>query len=850
MKIAAAILIAALTASNCSGPPPVTQPPFTGLWVGSLPAGPAGARDVAVALHERAGLKLIGHWLGGTSQRTLLGGFRHGDGILLVFDMKDAGIGGPVTLSGAVSGDTLTGTATVGGDSFPVTWTRSATPLTVRNFVFVDPSVGDQLAEVSIVQDGAGALVSGQFTSANCGFIACGGGVTAFAEAPDGALTISLLSDGACSGAGAITATFNASESQYAGTWTHTAAASCGGAATAGSLVGGRDMGTTSPHAASVLANLGQLAEDLEAGATFAAPYAPLSPSYLHFGEDNAGFIAAHNAEVAAHPDIVVEFSNVAALRTVVPTGQHPLLLRNQMVTFADHRRDASGSYLAVEAGTPGQTGLYHIAEEAGAWRFIGNQVGEFDLPFAYTIGAERLLVPTGGGSEVLHLSLGSWGAHFGPLTGHLEGNAKADMMAQYVGAASALTELTNGPGGTAGVCDVPLVWSGSEVCGVWGGLGGELIRSRLFAYRAPYAGTVRDIIYQERPRPVSAPETHYFDNAPHWSVHVDFPGGLTIRFVHVGRLTGAVAAGFASIVGQSPDTYAPPAAACPPSPARCEVEVLGSGTFDIPAHAEIGLAQTDAAAIPGHPGYFRGQIGPSIAPWSQVEFFMSETVGNRGGDVCPYQYLPAAKQTMLAGVMTADMLNPSSLRYAANDFVRPWRYRAEAELCNNGGYLIRHERDFSAIHAQLGGWYERAALGTTPNEQFTIARIHQGAAAYSAALYDVLIGTTNPTEYLVARRRTDSAPYAWSAPGTGALSVWYPAGEVLELTDAGFVVKWREISGATLYQRAAYALGAEGLKIKWGPFSTTLAGATVPTLSPGEACNDTTTLCYNHTRP
>jgi hypothetical protein len=762
-------------------------------------------------------------------------------------------------LSGAVSGDTLTGNAMLGSDSFPVTWMRRADALDVRS-VSLAPSMcgGGEPAELAIVHDGADALVAGNYTSSDCTFIACGGAVTSFAETPSGALTIGLATDGACPGVATLSASFDAATLFYSGSWTHTDAGACGGATTSGALIGGRDMGTRSTDAASVLGNLGELADDLEAGASFGATHPAVSASYLHFGETAADFLAARNSEIAAHPGAEVEFQGFTSIRTVLPAGHNPLLPSAHGATFSDTRRDSAGVYREVDAGTPAQSGLYYLAEESGAWRLFGNQVGAFDLPFAYTIGAERLIVPTSLAGQPLSLSLGGWGAHFGPLTGHLEGNGKADMFGQYAASSADLIELANAPTGTAGVCDINLVWQGAgEICGVWGGLSGELIRARIFTYRAPYAGTVTQILYEERPRPASAPETHYFENVPHWSVRISFPGGLSIRFGHLGQLSGGVRAGLIATTGINPDTYVPSSVVgapnyCPPSPGRCEVDVLGGASFAIAAHAEIARAQTDAAPIPGHPGYYRGQIGPSIPPWSQVEFFMSEELGHRRADVCVYQYLPAAQQAALAAAMTADMLNPQSLRYAATSFVRPWRFRAEADLCNNGGYLLRDENDFSSIHTQFGGWWERAGAGVTADEQFSIVRIHQDAAAYDASLYDVILGTTQPTQYLVARRRTDGTPYSWTVPGMGPISEHYPSGEVLELTSSSFIVKWREIgpSHVTLYQRAAYAIDpATGLTIQWGALASTLAAAPTPTLAPGAPCNDAPTLCYNHTR-
>ncbi|MGQ0534178.1 MAG: hypothetical protein ACT4OF_16030 [Caulobacteraceae bacterium] len=856
--LVAACLFASLTA--CSPPPGPTEPSFTGVWVGPLPVSATEQRTFIVELHERADLNLMGHLLGGTSRRTLLGALRSGDNALLVFELRDGGDAAtPIALSGAISGDTLNGTAMLGSASYPVTWTRHADPLEVRSFIFApDTSGGDEPAELAIVQDGAGAIVAGNFTSANCDFIGCGGAVTAFTEAPSGALTIAIATDGACAGTASISASFNAATLFYTGTWTHTDAGGCGSVATGGALIGGRDMGTRSTHVASVLANLGQLADDIEGGAAFTAPHPSVSSTYLHFGETASDFLAARNAEVAAHPSASVEFHNFTAVRTIVPTGHNPLLPATPGVNFSDTRQDVAGIYRSVVAGAPAQSGYFYIAEDAGEWRLNGNQVGEFDLPFAYAIGAERLLAPTGVADQPLHLSLGGWGAHFGPQTGHLEGNAKVDMMAQFVGAAADLTELANAPGGTPGVCDIGLAWPGSaEICGVYGGLSGELIRARIFRYRAPYAGTVTQILYEERPRPASTPETHYFDNVPHWSVRIRFPGGLSIRFGHLGQITGAVRAGLIAATGIDPDTYTPSSVAgapdyCPPSPDRCQVDVLDGASFAIAVHDEIARAQTDAAPIPAHPGYYRGQIGPSIPPWSQVEFFVTEELGHRSADTCVYQYLPAAKQTAFATLMTADMLNPQSLRYAENGFVRPWKFRAEAEVCNNDGYLLRNESDFSSIHAQLGGWFERGTPGIPANEQFSIARIHPNAAAYDATLYDVLLGTTEPTQYLVGRVRTDGEPFSMTVPGMASILEHYPTGEVLELTESTFVVKWREVGPAdvTLYQRAAYQLDAEGLTVEWGTLATTLAAAPAPALATGAACNDSTTICYNHTRP
>lgn len=863
IRMLAAAMAAALTVS-CMTLPPGTEPPADGVWTGALPIGPGDSRDFTVQLHERADQSLIGYLLGGTSYRTLLSGERSGDTLTLVFELRDSGLTRTIILDGALSGDMLTGTADDGAGVSPASWTRIPGPVEERKFIFVESMGGDDaLTELAVALDAGGALISGGFVGGGCDLIACGGGVTSFSETPGGDLTIGVETGGSCGGTGSITATFDAMTSFYGGAWTLTDDGGCGGGAIGGSLNGGRDMGAHSDHVASVLGHLGQIADDLESGAAFASPYAPVSSSYLHFGATEADFLAELSAEAGAHPSGDVEFGRFTALRTVAPAGLNPFLSDAPMVSFRDHREDFFSVYRDVEANAPAAGAYRHLVEEGGAWRLVGNQIGEFDLPFPYVIGAERLLAPMGSGADAgdLHVSLGGWGAHFGPLTGHLEGNGKADLFAQYAGSAAELTELVNGAGGAPGVCEPDLVWSGAgELCGSFGGPTGDIIRERRLRYQAPYDGEVVEILYEERPRPLAAPETHYFENPPHWSARIRFEGGLTIRFVHLGQISGAVRTGMIAATGVDPDGYVPSANPadpdfCPPSPARCEVDVLGGASFSISAGDEIAIAQTDAAEIPGHPGFFRGQIGPSIPPWSQVEFFVSEAVGVAGDpNVCVYQYLPTAKQADMADAMSADMLNPGSLRYGETSFVRPWKFRAEAELCNNGGHVFRNEQDFSSIHAQLGGWYERPAPGTTADEQFTVARIHQDAGAYSSALYDDLIGSIDPTEYLVGRARVDGGPLNWNVPGVGLVNVWTPTGEVLELTASSFVVKWRELGpppGAEAYQRAAYELDPEdGLKIEWGALSATLVGAVAPVLAPGEACDDVAVLCYGHTRP
>jgi len=101
----------------------------------------------------------------------------------------------------------------------------------------------------------------------------------------------------------------------------------------------------------------------------------------------------------------------------------------------------------------------------------------------------------------------------------------------------------------------------------------------------------------------------------------------------------------------------------------------------------------------------------------------------------------------------------------------------------------------------------------------------------------------------VLRRRRNTDGPFSWALPGGIVAHPPYPAGEVLAQTATALLVKWRGIvaPGDAWYQRAAYRLDGAGLKIEWGAFAASAAAAPAPALGPGEPCNDSTVLCYDH---
>ncbi len=149
-------------------------------------------------------------------------------------------------------------------------------------------------------------------------------------------------------------------------------------------------------------------------------------------------------------------------------------------------------------------------------------------------------------------------------------------------------------------------------------------------------------------------------------------------------------------------------------------------------------------------------------------------------------------------------------------------------------------------VDTPLGGWYERTDAGTVSDELVSFAPIAMETGLYNPSSYQP------GTDTLILRQRDyNVGPFSWAMPDSSVLEAWYPAGELVERTPSSLLVLWRDLgwSGGDVYQAAAYRLDEDGLTIEWGPFTTTpsAAQASAPTLDPGEPCDETAVICYNH---
>jgi hypothetical protein len=784
-------------------------PSATGTWVGTLNLGGTD-RPIVIQLEERKDGRLLGYVPGGTESRTLVDGARQGRRLTLSIEFRDPVRTRMLTVTGRLSGDTISGSVEDGASSGPVALARTAAVLSERRFIFAEPnSTGGEpsFLRLAVVLDADGALVGGAYVGVrDCRTWGCSGAVTSFSEIGSH-LVIGLDGDDGCSAGSSVDVTFDAATKLYAGTYSFS---DCGGA-TAGSVVAGRTARARSDDSAKILSALGRLADDFEGPHDFGTAHPSFSSTYRHYGRSLADVLAGFNEERAAHRAIEATFNRIRVINTVDDADTYPQARRPLGAVFDEQRRDVSRphrpvTYLDTHA-RPGDLPYAAWALEGSAWVIEGNQMDALALPFEYALDTEHLVAPSPGGP--VYVSVGPYGAHFSPLTGHAQGNAKGDLVGFFTPTRSELTEIE---GNGDGVCDT------GERCGFFGEVDGSLIRNRVPVYEAPFDGTVTTINY-------SPPNGFYLDNAPKWQVEIQLYAGHRMRFDHVGRIAPGLRDEILAATGIDTDTYVGPAGDLP-----------GVEGLAVAAGEAIAFPQVFATAVTGHPGYWAADADGIGAPFVQMEFAL---IGPAFVDrVCVYAHLPQPVQASLQSVLDAEMADPLAQRFVPTP--RVWEWSAEGRLCM--AYSLQPQ-DFSELYTNLGGWFEADKPGSPPDEMVGFAPIATDVASYDASRYEPT------TRMLVARRRAYGAPFTWTLPGTGPTQVFYPGGEIVDRTGGSLLIKWRTTGLADIvaYQRAAFLLGRNGLKIAWGPFASTAEGAALPALSAGTPCDDEDVICYDH---
>ncbi|MGE0641010.1 MAG: hypothetical protein AB7P46_12135, partial [Thermoanaerobaculia bacterium] len=768
--------------------------------------------------------RLLGYLLGATRFRSMVEGTVAGPAIQFQLELRNPETTRSVIFAGTFDRTSMNLTASGDVAAQPVVAQRLRCELTELQLAAADLSGGAEpghIRELAVVVDDEGAFVSGGFVgSDDCVFWACDGGLTSYGENAD-VLTIGLETDGGCSAGSVLTATWDPGSGLYFGSSTFH---DCGGT-TSGAALAGRAMATTSTAARELLAGRTAIAESMEAGAPLPVPLPGLAPGFLQFGRDEPALRAELESELLGYSDIRVDLGRARGLATETQPRTY-LDLVQPLGWAIDERRSG-----VPVGGGPGRitfrdTGVRPLIDDlarvgpvGGHWRITGNQHPALDLPFDYTVapGVSRILAPTAD-AEPVYVSLGPYGAHFGPLTGDPSGEAKANFIGFLVAGDAEMEELE---GDFDGVREPGELWGYP----IGGDLTGNRVRNRRPVYRLPVDAILESLSYEGGPNAV------YFDTEPQWRLEMKIFDEMGLTLGHVGRIAGELRDQVLAATGIDPWTFAGPVG----------TDLLaGSGPLPIAAGAELALPQILADPVPGHPGYW-GSSGFLEYPWTQIEFQLPYHLEDGlGGDFCIYRFLPPARRAELQATMDLDMLDPQSQRYRDSPFFERWHWTAQGGLCQAESPL---PRDFSSLDTRFGGWYERPEAGTSVDELFSFIPIDRAHAAYDPANYE------SPDVDHLAIRFLWPGPYDWILPDTTVTTVSEAIGEVLAWDGAALLVKWRNLNATNpaVYQRAAYLLDAAGLKVRWGNLASSAGGATLPALLPGDPCDDSATLCYDH---
>ena len=824
-----AVLVASPAAAQISTPEalssaaPATPSPYvvTGAWVGAFDLGGV-RRRVAMVLRERARGDVFGYVLGGNGWWTITDGSLRGNRLELTLVVTpEDGQTTSLAISGIVGVSTFTGTSDDGSGPQALTLRRRKDVLHARRLFFADVVGGNPVSVVTlaVVHDDAGRLVAGGFEGAqDCDLLGCLGKVTSFSEVGNN-LTISVRSGDPCPGTATLTASFDPLSLFYSGTWTRN---DCNGSA-AGVLLGARGTRTRSDDVLEILDRLDELADCFEASVPFGSSHPAVSSSYLNFGRLEADLLGGFDKELAAYTGIRAEFHSIYQIATVADPTTLPDFDVGELVTFEELRSGipvaggAREQYIDTRV-RPTQPLLRNWANE-GEWVIKGNQLPGFDLPFDYTVGASALEIPTPGGT--VYASFGSWGAHFGPMTGHPNGDAKGNGIGFLTQDESDMTELVGNGNGT---------YELGETWGYWGGLTGDLVRNKTPVYKAVWDGTVVALQYN------GAPSGFYFDDPPHWELFIDFENTLELRLGHLGSIADPLRLQILALTGIDTSTYVG-------APGD---EILGGIEIPVSTGDELCYPQMIADPVPGFPGYFKDKSPTLGPPWAQMEWSMLGPVGMDRADVCHYDLMGPAAGAALQGMIDVEVVDPLSQRYR---FIwnEKWLWGAEGRACMA---YTNEPQDFSSLYTQLGGWFEIDGPATTTDELVSFVPMATETAAFEPALYDPAnVG------WLLVRQRAFPTSLTWLMPDGSNLMVAYPRAEVLDLQGDQLLLKWRDLGykpgggpETPVYQRAAYVLDGNGLKVKWGVLANTPAGALLPVLLPTDPCNDVDVICYDHT--
>jgi hypothetical protein len=465
-----------------------------------------------------------------------------------------------------------------------------------------------------------------------------------------------------------------------------------------------------------------------------------------------------------------------------------------------------SGGNACPSGNCPGSNGGGVV--DAGA---VDAFLPTIDLPFSYEFVDGGVEINTDAGP--VFPSIGPWGAHFIPDTGHELGDSKSNIQGYFAQDYTTLTQVDGGP------CTL------GEQCQV----AESIVTSRRPTYLAPLDGTITRVSISPPVGTVYYPDTRHFQVEYHG-------GGYNIVYDHVYSTAESLRQAILGATGVDTDTWEPDGG-------------TGTLTLSVPVLAGDEVAHPQIVAAPSpNAGYLVG--GPTdLMPWAQMEvFYTSEATGY---DICLYDHVAPATENALQNILDAEMLSPTSVRYWSS-MNNMWQWASEGAICMMASV---GPSDFSSLFTHLGGtwWTLQSEPGAL--EAIAFPHIATTSLAYRPSLYspgvDTLIVHARPNQ-------PGEPPFVGPTPDGGTLQGTLVYGEVLTLGSSDMLLHWRLYSGSgvmnppdapDVYQSVAYYLDPNtGLKLRWGTPTNDSTTATVAIVSASDACDGVTVLCYDHT--
>jgi hypothetical protein len=416
-------------------------------------------------------------------------------------------------------------------------------------------------------------------------------------------------------------------------------------------------------------------------------------------------------------------------------------------------------------------------------------------IPFDYTLEDDHVAIQTDGG--VLKASIGAYGAHSTPHTGHAEGKMDVDWKGHYAFRFEDLTEVPGIDGNDDGIPDE------DETCGIHY----TDIDARIPHYISPFD----DLRITSVELSIKTDEKIlYYEHGNHWGVTGDIgDGALTIGLGHSRSISEDLAKALEAAGYKNPIT---------------QLDEIQEGE-ELITGDPVYLNQGDRICSPQIQGQEIESTGYYDLPVAQMEFTISLFYYYEEGQWGAYY--PAFTQDELVeweSLLQNDAANSQSYRYNSEEH-HDWLWKAECVLSTLD--YIKMDGYYDSITTEPGAWVEgdKDLVPGDPlhDEMFVIFPIIKTSPLtglpnpfYNADLYH-----SSDVNYLAYKYKDEGVEHTQDSDFPKWGEVIYPASP--DPTSDMLIIKWRTKSldpplDEVRYQGLKYYLNSDSeyLTISW----------------------------------